>query len=55
VDAAKLETGEEMKVEVALPVVITEEAYQTLQTAFPKSVNDDHSFRLLAQFLQKQP
>jgi hypothetical protein len=39
--------------EMAEQVLITAEAYQALQTAFP-GINDDHSFRLLAHSLRQQ-
>lgn len=48
---SQIERMEISKTEFAEAVIITTEAYQALQAAFP-GVNDDHSFRLLAQFLQ---
>lgn len=51
--AAQIERTEVSKTEFAEPMIITAEAYQALQTAFP-GVNDDHSFRLLAQFLDRE-
>lgn len=50
---AQLAEAEVMQMEVAEPVLITAEAYQALQTAFP-GVNDDHCFRLLMQILRRQ-
>jgi hypothetical protein len=51
---SQIEWVEISKAEFAEAVIITTEAYQVLQTTFP-GVNDDHSFGLLAQFLQRGP
>ncbi|MGH9755957.1 MAG: hypothetical protein ACREA2_24520 [Blastocatellia bacterium] len=50
----QIEWAEISKAEFAEAVIITAEAYQVLQTTFP-GMNDDHSFCLLAQFLQRGP
>lgn len=42
---------ERAKAEIAVPIVITEEAYQALQSALPGK-NDEHSFQLLVQYLR---
>ena len=52
--APRLARIEISQTEVAEAVLITTEAYQALQTVFP-GVNDDHSFRLLAQVLRGKP
>jgi hypothetical protein len=50
--AALSEQAKASHTEAAEPVLLTIEAYQALQAAFP-GVNDDHSFRLLAQSLRQ--
>ena len=51
--ASEIEKTDMSYTELAEPVIITTEAYQALQAVFP-GVNDDHSFRLLAEFLQRE-
>lgn len=47
------DTREQVESEVALPVFITEQAYETLQSCLP-GVSDEHSFQLLSQHLRHE-
>ncbi len=48
---SKMDDIERAEAEIAVPLVITEEAYQALQSALPGK-SDEHSFQLLVQYLQ---
>lgn len=51
---SKMNKIEQAESEIAIPIVITEEAYKALQSALPGK-SDEHSFQLLVQYLQHKP
>lgn len=50
---SKMDTIERAESEVATSIIITEEAYQALQSSLPGK-SDEHSFQLLVQYLQQK-
>ena len=50
---ASEDSQEQIESEVALPILITSQAYETLQNYLP-GVSDEHSFQLLAQHLRHE-
>lgn len=48
---SKMDSIEQAAAEVAIPIIITEEAYQALQSVMPGK-SDEHSFQLFVQYLQ---